>query len=214
MAGPTAVAFAPSLGPVDRPQRLALALGRGHSRRSVHGRGTRATKPATSGAGLGRGPGRRPPLAPRRKALRVPGALGRPNATPRNSAARRAASEPRRRRRGAPDGVSGAAIILGFHVGPPSGDLIFSVLGYPVTFLGGVIETRRSGGGAMHGAPSWRRARSHSRPAIGSGGRPFSTPPDKGSSTAGRFTSWPTATARKHSVYLCPSATGPSEPDG
>jgi len=32
--------------------------------------------------------------------------------------------------------VSGAAIFLGFHVGPPSGDLIFRVLGYPVTFLG------------------------------------------------------------------------------
>ena len=32
--------------------------------------------------------------------------------------------------------VSGAAIILGFHLGPPSGDLIFRVLGYPVTFLG------------------------------------------------------------------------------
>jgi hypothetical protein len=32
--------------------------------------------------------------------------------------------------------VSGAAIILGFHVGPPSGDLIFRILGYPVTFLG------------------------------------------------------------------------------
>lgn len=32
--------------------------------------------------------------------------------------------------------VSGAAIILGFHVGPSSGDLPFRVLGYPVTFIG------------------------------------------------------------------------------
>jgi hypothetical protein len=33
--------------------------------------------------------------------------------------------------------VSGAAIILGFHLGPPSGgDLIFRIPGYPVTFLG------------------------------------------------------------------------------
>ena len=34
--------------------------------------------------------------------------------------------------------VSGAAIILGFHLGPPSpsGDLIFRILGYPVTFVG------------------------------------------------------------------------------
>ena len=32
--------------------------------------------------------------------------------------------------------VSGAAIILGFHLGPPSGDLPLRILGYPVTFLG------------------------------------------------------------------------------
>ena len=38
--------------------------------------------------------------------------------------------------------VSGAAIILGFHLGPPSGDLIFRVLGYPVTFLGGTRSKR------------------------------------------------------------------------
>jgi hypothetical protein len=33
--------------------------------------------------------------------------------------------------------VSGAAILLGFHLGPPSGDLTLRILGYPVTFLGG-----------------------------------------------------------------------------
>ena len=103
MAGSTAAALAPSLGPVDRPRRPALAVGRGHSRRSIHGRGTGATKPASSGADLGRGAGHRPSLAPRREALRVPGALGRAKPTPRSSTARRAASEPHRRRRGAPE---------------------------------------------------------------------------------------------------------------
>jgi hypothetical protein len=32
--------------------------------------------------------------------------------------------------------VPGAAILLGFHLGPPDGDLTFRVLGYSVTFLG------------------------------------------------------------------------------
>src|SRR5262249_9679413 len=32
--------------------------------------------------------------------------------------------------------VEGAAILLGFHVGPTDGDLTFRVLGHPVTFLG------------------------------------------------------------------------------
>ena len=34
------------------------------------------------------------------------------------------------------DAVPGPAILLGFHLGPPSGDMIFRVLGVPVTYLG------------------------------------------------------------------------------
>ena len=32
--------------------------------------------------------------------------------------------------------VPGAAIIVGFHLGPPRGDVILRILGYPVTYLG------------------------------------------------------------------------------
>ena len=41
--------------------------------------------------------------------------------------------------------VSGAAIILGFHLGPPGGDLPFRILGYPVTFLGGSDRNAATG---------------------------------------------------------------------
>ena len=104
MASSTAISFAAGLGPVDRSRRPALAVGRGHSRRSVHDRRTRAAESATSGAGLGRGPDRDPPLAPRRTALRIPRALGRANATRRVPGARRLPSEPHRRRHRTPDG--------------------------------------------------------------------------------------------------------------
>ena len=98
------------------------------------------------------------------------------------------------------------AILLGFHLGPPCGEMIFRVLGLPVTRLGwrdrDACPEWWSEGGALRaiGAALAGRGDRDNWPAVLYQGRRIAF------STAGRSTSWPTARAGRSSACRCRSA--------
>ena len=99
--------------------------------------------------------------------------------------------------------VPGPAILLGFHLGLPSGDMIFACSASGDAPGVARLERLPRSGGARSGAPSRNRRRSRGPAVIATTGRPCSTRADTSSSTGERSTSWPTARAGRSSACHC-----------
>jgi hypothetical protein len=110
--------------------------------------------------------------------------------------------------------VNGGAILLEFHLGPPTVELPLTVLGHRVQHVGWHDRGAAAGW--------WREAW---RPIVASSPLasvaydwrrwPASTPPGRGPSRAGRSASWPMATANGSCfAFGCPAVRWSSEPDG